>query len=152
MAHGYRADLAGVARQAARQPVAHIVKELRTHADSQFTPPVVGPAGPLTDVPVHTGDVRIPLGLNHHPAASHLFAALEFVTHGRPIGFVRRGRSVGLQLVADDLEWSWGAGPRLAGRGIDLLMAVCGRSATLARPTGPGVETLTVRVGPSTSR
>jgi len=138
-----------VARQAARLPVAHIVKELRTRAESRFTPPVVGPPGPLTDVLVHTGDVRIPLGLDHDPAAPHVLAALTFVTQGRPIGIVRRGRLVGLQLVAEDLGWSWGTGPRLAGRGIDILMAVCGRSATVARLTGPGVETLTARLGPS---
>lgn len=126
----------------ARRPFPELVAELRSRADSRLAPPVVGPRGPLTDVLVHTGDIAVPLGLPHQPAADAVRLALAFVTTGRPIGFVRRGRLAGLELVADDLGWSWGAGPEVAGRGIDLLMAACGRAALLDRLHGPGVEVL----------
>ena len=135
-----------VARQDARRPVADLVRALRDHADSRFTPPVTGARGPLTDVLVHAGDIRVPLGLPHSPDRSHVLMALEFVTQGRPVGFVPRGRLRGLRLVAEDLDWSWGAGAPMTGRGVDLLMAACGRTALLPRLTGPGVEVLRSRI------
>ncbi len=135
-----------VARQAARQPVADLAGTLRRHAASTFAPPLVGPRGPLTDVLVHAGDIRLPLGLAHHPAQGAVRLALDFVTEGRPLGFVPRGRLDGLKLIADDLEWSWGTGPAISGRGIDLLIATCGRSAVLPSLTGPGVPGLGARL------
>lgn len=134
------------ARREARRPVADLVATLRSNADSRFAPPVTGPRGPLTDVLVHAGDMRLPLGLPHEPAAAHVRFALDFVTRGRPIGFVRRGRLKALRLAADDLAWSAGDGAPLSGRGIDLLMAACGRAAVLGRLGGPGVEILRRRL------
>ena len=138
-----------VARQEARRPVPDLVQTLRSRADSRFTPPVAGERGPLTDVLVHAGDMRVPLGLAHEPAPAHVRIALEFITQGRPVGFVPRGRLKGLQLRADDLDWSWGEGAQLSGRGIDLLMAACGRTSLLARLGGPGVEILRQRLNAS---
>lgn len=131
-----------VARQEARKPIAALVQTLRSRADSHFAPPVIGARGPLTDVLVHAGDIRLPLGLPHDPSATHVHLALDFVTRGRPVGFVPRGRLKGVRLVADDLAWSWGDGALLSGRGIDLLMAACGRASALALLKGPGVATL----------
>jgi uncharacterized protein (TIGR03083 family) len=135
-----------LARRAARAPTHRIVASLRAHAGSRTAPPVTGPRGPLTDVLVHTGDIRLPLGLRHEPAADHVRPALEFVTGGRPIGFVPRGRLTGLRLVADDLGDAWGQGAVLAGAAIDLLMAACGRAAVLPRLHGPGVAVLADRL------
>ncbi len=100
---------------------------------------------PLTDVLVHAGDIRIPLGLPHDPAADHVRIALDFVTARRPIGFVPRGRLRGLRLAAEDLDWSFGEGAQVEGRGIDLLMAACGRAAALTQLRGPGAATLRAR-------
>lgn len=136
-----------VARREAQRPVADLARTLRSNADHRFAPPVVGARGPLTDLLVHAGDMRIPLGLAHEPDPAHLRIALEFITLGRPVGFVPRGRLKGLRLTADDLDWSWGDGAELGGRGIDLLMAACGRTALLARLHGPGVEILRGRLG-----
>jgi len=135
-----------LAREMARRPIADLVATLRRQAGSQFAPPVVGARGPLTDVLVHAGDMRLPLGLPHNPAANHVRLALEFVTQGRPVGFVPRGRLKGLQLAAHDVGWLWGEGALLSGRSIDLLMAACGRASVLARLDGPGVVTLRQRL------
>ena len=110
---------------------------------------MIGPRGPLTDVLVHAGDMRLPLGLAHDPSPTHVRLALDFVTQGRPVGFVPRGRLTGLRLVADDLTWSWGAGESLRGRGIDVLMAACGRASVLTQLDGPGVLSLRQRLEPS---
>jgi hypothetical protein len=52
---------------------------------------------------VHAVDMRLPLGLLHDPADTHVRLALGFITQGRPAGFVPRGRLRGLRLAADNL-------------------------------------------------
>ena len=55
----------------------------------------------------------------HREAAEELGVAdlaLEFVTTGRPVGFVPRGRLRGLRLVATDIDWSAGTGAEEIGR------------------------------------
>ena len=135
------------AREAARRPVAEIARTLRDNAGSRFSPPVVGARGPLTDVLVHAGDIRVPLGMPHEPALGHVRMSLDFLTGGRPVGFVPRGTLRGLRLVATDLAWSSGDGATVSGRGIDLAMAVCGRSAVLDRLGGAGLPVLRHRLG-----
>lgn len=128
--------------------MAETVSLLRERANSRFTPPLTGPRAPLTDVLVHEGDMRVALGLPHNPEAPAVRISLD-VTTGRPVGFVPRGRLRGLRLTATDLDWSWGNGVEAVGRGIDLLMAACGRSAVLSQLHGPGRELLAGRLGTS---
>jgi uncharacterized protein (TIGR03083 family) len=129
-----------------RRPVAEIVAAIRENATSPFEPPLTGPRAPLADVLVHTGDIRVPLGLPHDPAAASVRTGLELVTTGRTVGFMPRGRLAGLRLVADDLGWSWGRGLTLSGRGIDVLLAATGRAAVLPRLYGDGVAVLADRL------
>lgn len=133
------------ARRARGRPVTATVALLRERADSQVAPPVTGARGALTEVLVHEGDMRLPLNLPFEPSHMAVRPALDFVTTGRPIGFVPRGRLRGLRLVAPDMGWSWGEGLELRGAGIDLLMAACGRTAVLPRLEGPGVIRLRSR-------
>jgi len=97
---------------------------------------------------VHEGDMRLPLGLALGPDTAAVRTALEFVTTGRPVGFVPRTRLRGLRLVASDLDWSWGDGAEVHGRGIHLLMATCGRAAVLPHLTGAGRSSLENRMDP----
>jgi uncharacterized protein (TIGR03083 family) len=134
------------ARQGARQGIDATIDVLRRNADSRFTPPGTGPRAPLTDVLVHTGDICRPLGLPHDPPGEPVLTALAFLTGGRPVGFVRRGTLAGLELVATDLDARFGSGQSVSGRGVDLMMAVCGRSTVLDDLSGPGVATLRQRL------
>jgi uncharacterized protein (TIGR03083 family) len=135
-----------LARRLAQRPAAELAGLLREHAEREFSPPVVGPRGPLADGLVHEGDMRVPLGLPHDPAPDDVAPALEFITTGRPVGFVRRGALRGLRLVATDLDGVWGDGDPLEGRAVDLLMAACGRTALLPALTGAGVPVLAGRL------
>ena len=135
-----------LARKLAERPAAELAGLLREHADREFSPPVVGPRGPLSDGLVHEGDMRVPLGLPHAPPPADVAPALEFITTGRPVGFVPRGALRDLRLVATDLDWAWGDGDPLEGRAIDLLMAACGRTALLPALTGAGVPVLAGRL------
>jgi uncharacterized protein (TIGR03083 family) len=134
------------ARRAAGRPVAETVALLRERAENRSTPPVTGPPAPLTDVLVHEGDIRIPLGLPYDPDECGR-PPRDGVRHDRQAGRVRpRGRQRGLRLSATDLDWAWGDGPAVQGRGIDLLMAACGRPAVLSRLAGPGRHLLADRL------
>jgi len=134
-----------LAHRGAQRPTADLVSDLRTAATSTFAPPRVGPRGPLTDVLVHTGDMTVPLGLPHDPPHGAVRLGLEFVTTGVTSGFVARGRLSGLSLDANDLGLTVGAGAPVTGRGIDLLMAACGRPL-LDQLSGEGVELLRARL------
>lgn len=138
------------ARRAAGRPVADTVALLRERADSRFTPPVTGVRAPLTELLVHEADIRLPLGLPYDPDRDAVRIALEFISTGRPVGFVPRGRLRGVRLAATDQDWAWGSGPTVSGRGIDLLLSACGRAAGLDRLHGPGIEHLRQRLHSST--
>jgi uncharacterized protein (TIGR03083 family) len=140
-----RANSAAAARQA-RAGVPATIATIRANADRRFKPPIAGSRAPLTDVIVHTGDITRPLGLPHDAPAEHVRTALEFLTGGRPVGFVGRGWLAGLRFVADDLDVTHGDGDEVRGRGIDLVMAMCGRTQALPSLTGPGAKILTSRL------
>jgi uncharacterized protein (TIGR03083 family) len=135
-----------VAVAAGRKPVADLVTTIRRHATSRFTPPVVGPRGPLADVLVHTGDVVRPLGRPHEADPAAVTWALDFVTGPNPIGFLPPQRLAGLAREATDLGRTWGHGNPVTGSGLDLLMAVTGRTVALESLSGVGVGVLRERL------
>jgi len=129
--------------------VQEIADGLRRHANHPFRPPGMSLAAPLTDLLVHTQDMTRPLGLAHRPPPEGVAAALSFLTRGAPRGFVRRGATDGLSLHATDLDRDWGSGKAVSGRGIDLVLALTGRTSALALLEGPGVDVLGRRLRPS---
>jgi uncharacterized protein (TIGR03083 family) len=135
-----------LARRRARAPMADIVADLRANADRPISSPLFGPRGPLADILVHTGDVRIPLGLPFEPDLPHASSAMDFLTGGWPIGFVPLGRLRGIRLSANDIGKSWGSGAEISGPVAGLLMSVCGRTASLGELGGPGCAVLRRRV------
>lgn len=142
----HRANTA-LAVRAARRSTSELVGLLRERASNRDTPPVVGPRGPLADALVHGADIAFPLGVPFDPDPADVRIALEFVTTGRPVGFVRRGWLDGLRLVAEDAGFAHGDGAGISGRGLDLLVAACGRPMALERLDGPGVGMLRGRIG-----
>jgi uncharacterized protein (TIGR03083 family) len=135
-----------LARRRARAPVAEIVAALREHADRPISSPVFGPRGPLADIMVHSGDVRIPLGLPFEPDVQHAESAMDFLTGRWPIGFVPVSRLRGIQLSATDISRSWRDGADVIGPVAALMMSVCGRTASLDALTGPGSTLLRRRL------
>jgi uncharacterized protein (TIGR03083 family) len=78
----------GIARRIATPPAGELATRLRRNADSRFAPSFVGPRGPLTDVLVHGGDMRLPLGLPHTPR-SRARPSRPGVRHDGPPGRLR---------------------------------------------------------------
>lgn len=141
--HLHRAN-ADLAVAEARRPTGALTARLRAAADTPLRPPVVGARGPLTDLLVHDGDMRLPLGLPLRCEPEAAVVALGFLT-GRAPGFVPRDRLRGLRVVAVDTGHAWGAGAEVRGTAGDLMMALCGRRVTLPLLDGPGAAILSGR-------
>jgi uncharacterized protein (TIGR03083 family) len=135
-----------LARRRAQAPIAEIVAALHEHADRPVSSPVFGPRGPLADILVHTGDVRIPLGLPFEPDVEHAESAMDFLTGRWPIGFLPASRLRGIRLSANDIRRSWRDGTDAVGPVAALMMSACGRTASLDALTGPGSALLRRRL------
>jgi uncharacterized protein (TIGR03083 family) len=135
-----------LASRGAERPVSEIVAVLHRCADRRISPPVMGPLDPLADILVHSGDIRIPLGLPFEPDPERANAALDFLTGPWPFGFVPRRRLRGLCLRATDSDRTWGDGAEVRGPAAALMIAACGRTALLDPLEGPGAVTLRRRL------
>ncbi len=134
-------DLAG------RLDPAACVAGLRANAAHRFTPPGLGPVAPLTDVLIHGDDMLGPLGRAVAPDAEALAASLTWLASGRARGFVPRGRTDGLVLVATDLAMTAGSGEaEVAGPALALCGALAGRRDALGQLDGPGLGVLAGRL------
>jgi uncharacterized protein (TIGR03083 family) len=131
-----------LAQRWAQLPATEIVANLRQYADRPMSPPVLGPLDPLTDVLVHGGDIRIPLGLPFEPDPERVALAIDFLTGLWPFGFVPMGRLRGIRLRGTDIGQTWGKGAEVLGPAVALMMAAAGRTALLEELEGPGLPVL----------
>ena len=136
-----------VAREIGTREPRAIVAAFRAKADTRFSPPIVGPIAPLTDIYVHTRDIQRPLGLPSQLDSTVLPTILDYVCGGKARGFVPSSRTTGLRFDATDLDWSIGSGPVVSGTGEAIMMATTARKSALADLTGPGAVILTQRLG-----
>jgi uncharacterized protein (TIGR03083 family) len=98
----------------------------------------------LGEFVVHGEDIRRALGdRGNHPSAHITAIGTMYATSKKPLN--GRTRTKGLSLRATDGDFTWGSGPEVAGPGIDLMLAISGRSHGLDHCEGDGVETLRAR-------
>jgi uncharacterized protein (TIGR03083 family) len=143
---GVHSAIDELARRRVRLPGSQIAECLRQGADHQLSPPITGPLSGLTDVLVHGGDIRIPLGLPFEPDPQLCALALDFLTGPLALGFVPFGRLRGIRLQASDVDRAWRSGSEIRGPVRALLLAATGRDALLDRLDGPGLRALTNRL------
>lgn len=135
-----------LARRRAQRPVADLISSLGRLANRRVSPPGAGPLDPLADVLVHTGDIQLPLGMAFEPDRESAAMAVTFLTGPWRSAFVSRRLVRGLSLRSTDLDRSWGSGPEVVGPAGALMMAACGRKATLQALDGPGLPLLRARL------
>jgi uncharacterized protein (TIGR03083 family) len=136
-----------LARRTARLSAAQIAASLRGLADHRYWRPPPQATGLLAEVLVHSGDIRIPLGLPFEPDPQLSAVALDFLTSLWPVGVVPLGRLRGIRWQATDIGRSWGDGQEVRGPTAALLMATVGRTVVLDRLAGPGMPLLRRRIG-----
>lgn len=131
-----------LARAEAERPPAELLARYRDRLANRRTPPGFGPSAPLTDILVHSLDVRLPLGLPSERPAERYAPALGLLFDRRGQAFfVPKGRP-SLRWVATDHPWSHGTGEELQGTMADLTLAASGRSVRLDALTGAGMPAL----------
>jgi uncharacterized protein (TIGR03083 family) len=138
-----------LARKRAQLPPAEIAASLHRCADRPISPPLFGPLDPLADVLVHSGDVRIPLGLPFAPDPRLAALAMDFLTGPWPFAFVPLGLRRGISLRATDIRRAWGTGVEVRGPVAALMMTISGRTALLGPLDGPGLPRLRARLQPT---
>ena len=134
-----------LARRHARLPPAEIAAALRELADHRYWRPPPKAPGLLAEVLVHSGDMRIPLGLACEPDPHLTATAMDFLTGPWPMGVVPLGRLRGIRWRATDMDRSWGEGQEIRGRAAELMMAAASRTQVLDALEGPGLARLRQR-------
>jgi uncharacterized protein (TIGR03083 family) len=126
-------------RDVATLSPADLTRCVRDNATTAWKPPGGGYLGALTHEIVHGLDIRRPLHLEHDIPAEVIVPVLD-VLAPRAASF---GTDLaGIQLRADDLEWTLGTGDQLTAHSQDLILILCGRSLDAVRMAGPGARRL----------
>jgi uncharacterized protein (TIGR03083 family) len=135
-----RAIHAMACRHAAR-PTGQIIAEVRDRIGVWRPLPTVTYRDSAIDYLVHPQDIAIPLGRRLAMPADAAVVAAERVWDSRRM-FHARTRFAGYRFVATDAAWVVGNGQEVTGPISALLLLLTGRSAGLARLSGPGAEAL----------
>ena len=122
----------------ARRPVVELLNDYHTIVEHRFSPPGWPQSAPLSDILLHSLDVRIPLGLETERPPEHYVPVLGllFSRAGRTI--TRAGRP-DARWTATDHDWTHGEGQAVRGNIADLALTAAGRGARLDDLDGDGV-------------
>ena len=125
------------------QPRQQMLAKFESSIRNPTTPKMLDEVA-LGEFIVHGEDIRHALGdRGEHPSEHVSAIGKMYAESKKPLN--GRGRTNGLSLRATDGDFAWGAGPEVAGPGVDLLLAVAGRVEALDRCEGKGLETLRSR-------
>jgi uncharacterized protein (TIGR03083 family) len=123
------------ARQDGSASPHELVSVMAAHAVSVRKPPGVGFEGALTHDVIHGMDVTVGLGLNRRVPEDRLRVVLDAIT--KPKALKAFGtRLDGVELRAEDLDWSFGTGTPVFGAAQDLALVICGRRLPAGRLRG----------------
>jgi uncharacterized protein (TIGR03083 family) len=111
-----------------------LVACLRSNVHHGWKPPGGGYVGALSHDLIHGLDITVGLGLDRQPPRERVAVVLGSLSP-RQVTFFGVDLS-GVELRADDLDWSYGAGQPVTGQAQDLLLAVCGRKLPAGRLQG----------------
>ncbi|TDU82527.1 uncharacterized protein (TIGR03083 family) [Kribbella voronezhensis] len=147
--YGLRVDKASaeLSKKWAERGPAEIVRQLRANAAAGTKPAIVPEIATLVDTVIHTLDIRVPLGKPRTVPAEVFGPVADFsVTTKWPmtisVGGSARKRLRGLELVAEDYDWSYGEGARVSASGSAVLRVLNGRRVGRSELTGPGADQL----------
>jgi len=96
--------------------------------------------GALTHDVIHGLDVTVPLGIGRHVPEERLRTVLHGITKPKPLKYFGVDLR-GIELCADDIDWSFGSGTLVSGAAQDLALLLCGRTLPPGRLRGaPGTR------------
>jgi uncharacterized protein (TIGR03083 family) len=125
-----RGNFNGMADRCARRdgaaPPGELASALRDNERNPWKPPGGGYQGALTHDVIHGLDITVALGLGRRVPPDRLRIVLAGITAAKSVRFFGTDLD-GIELRADDLEWSLGSGTPVSGSAQDLALLVCGR-------------------------
>lgn len=132
---------------ATRLPPEACIAGLRANAAHRFTPPMMGPEAPLTDVIVHGNDILAPLERSVDVAPDALGVVLGWLSKGSAKGFLPGSRVQGLTFEGTDIDLRVGHGPALvSGPALAVITTMLGRTGRAHELSGDGVPVLLGRL------
>ena len=114
------------ARRDAAAPPGQLTAALRDNERNPWKPPGGGYQGALTHDVIHGLDMTVALGLGRRVPPERLGIVLDSITGAKSVRFFGTDLD-GIELRADDLDWSFGSGTPVSGSAQDLALVVCGR-------------------------
>lgn len=112
-------------RDAAALSAGQLARTLRDNATHPWRPPGGGLPAALSHDVIHGLDIVVPLGIDRRVPEERLRLVLDGV-NAKNVAYFGVDLA-GVQLRADDLDWTFGSGEPLAGAAQDLLLVLCGR-------------------------
>ncbi|AFU01441.1 maleylpyruvate isomerase family mycothiol-dependent enzyme [Nocardia brasiliensis] len=119
---------------AAAMPSGELLKSLWDNVGHPWRPPGCGAVHALGHDIVHGLDITVALGLDRKVPHDRLRLVLDLI-NPRCIEFFGTDLT-GVELRADDLDWSYGTGAVVTGNAQDLLLVACGRTLPARRLRG----------------
>ena len=120
-----------VAARDGASPPTSLLADLRSETLHGWEPPGGGQLGALTHAVVHGLDVTEAAGLGRTVPATHMALVLGAADPG-----LFGTDLTGVELRADDLDWSYGSGELVTGPAQVLALVVCGRVVPTGRLGG----------------
>ncbi|MBF6078277.1 maleylpyruvate isomerase family mycothiol-dependent enzyme [Nocardia beijingensis] len=128
---------------AATLSTSDLLKALWDNVDHPWRPPGGGLSNALSHDVIHGLDITVALGLDRLVPEDRMRLVLDTIDprtvklFGAKLG--------GIELRADDLDFSYGSGTVLSGRAQDLLLVLCGRKLPAGHLSGEPAERFTRR-------
>ena len=122
-------------RDAARMSAADLTAAVKSNAGHPWKPPGGGFTGTLAHDLIHGLDITVPLGLDGPVPEERLRQVLPGSLADRSVTFFGVDLD-GIELRAQDMDWTLGSGTPLTGAAADLLLVLCGRAVPAGRLAG----------------
>lgn len=129
-------------RDAASLPAGELAAALGDNASHPWKPPGGGFEGALTHDVVHGLDFTVPLGIDRKIPEDRLRIVLRGLSTSKRLKFFGVDLR-GIELRADDTDWSLGSGTPVSGTAQDLVLVLCGRRLPTGRLRGELSERFT---------
>ncbi|WP_280240816.1 maleylpyruvate isomerase family mycothiol-dependent enzyme [Nocardia abscessus] len=126
---------------AATLSAADLLKSLWDNVDHPWRPPGGGLTNALSHDVIHGLDITVALGLDRRVPVDRMRLVLDTIDRktvklfGADLG--------GIELRADDLDFSYGSGTVLSGHAQDLLLVLCGRKLPAGHLEGEPAQRFT---------
>jgi hypothetical protein len=114
------------ARRDAAIPTGDLLAAVRDNAGHPWKPPGGGFEGALVHDVIHGLDITVARGTGRRVPEDRLRIVLDVITRPKTVQYFGADLN-GIELRADDIDWSFGSGTLLSGPAQDLALVVCGR-------------------------